>query len=206
MITGTTITLWSSATQWLTHDSTLWKGIERFSVLLSYVTLFTIIYGVWQLLKFIGKYKRSRERMKAVNGSSRNPRALAVSIGGTIETVVKKYLTQKYVEDIKVTSYNVEGELSPQNIHHHLEELKKIKNEFQADAVTELHLFCKGPVMLGVLLGALFVNWSSVKLYHNRAGQYEEWAMLSSAKDLPGDNRLATQIAEVIAKTEETNG
>ena len=76
---------------------------------------------------------------------------------------------------MKNNKYSTTNEVTPHNIHEHIERLSKIKYNFQAEGVMELHLFIKGPVMMGTIIGAIFDNWITVKLYHNnRSGEYEE--------------------------------
>lgn len=65
--------------------------------------------------------------------------------------------------------------------------------------MTELHLFVKGPVVVGAILGALLDNWVAVKLYHNnRKGEYEEWTMLHFAKELSLRQSLEHEAAVAI--------
>ncbi len=111
--------------------------------------------------------------MKKVSGTTSKPMASAISFGGSIKKPVEDYLKEKYENEIPVIEYSTDKEVSQQNIHEHIKKLQELKHELQAEGVTELHLFIKGPVVLGILLGAMFDNWINVKLYHNnRKGQY----------------------------------
>lgn len=137
--------------------------------------------------------------MRAIDGSSKNPKALAVCFGGSIKKPVEDYLKGKYKHPIPVVEYSTADEVTVHNIHKHMECLSKIKYDFQTEGVMELHLFIRGPVMMGTLIGAIFDNWVIVKLYHNnRSGEYEEWAVLHTAKTLNLEEKLAYKVADLI--------
>jgi|GEM_PF-1520819 len=190
--------------QWLIDpDSRIWLYLDRISILLSYLVVFSIISGIVYFIRFLRRYRRLRACMRKVDGTSPKPMALAISFGGSIKKPVEEYISKKYTNMIPVMEYAVESEVSPQNVQDHLNKLMRIKHDMQAEGVTELHLFIKGPVIFGVLAGAMFDNWCNVKLYHNnRQGEYEEWAMLHNAKELTPDERLAVQVAKAMEDRE----
>lgn len=203
LFTKTKIILWFSAEMsfhWLTNpDSNVWLYLDRISILLSYIVVFSIISGIVYFIRFLRRYKRLKAPMKKVDGTSPKPMALAISFGGSIKKPVEEYLAKKYKNRLPVIEYTADTEVSPHNVHNHTQKLLGIKHDMQAEGVTELHLFIKGPVIFGVLAGAMFDNWCNVKLYHNnRRGEYEEWAMLHHAKELSPDEQLAVQVLKIM--------
>jgi len=186
--------------QWLIDpDSRIWIYLDRISILLSYLVVFSLISGIVYLIRFLRRYRRLRANMRKVDGTSPKPMALAISFGGSIKKPVEEYISKRYGNRIPILEYTDNREVSPQNVQHHLNKLLEIKHDMQAEGVTELHLFIKGPVIMGALAGAMFDNWCNVKLYHNnRKGDYEEWAMLHHAKELRPDEELAVQIAKTL--------
>ncbi|MEW6418384.1 MAG: hypothetical protein AB1480_09725 [Nitrospirota bacterium] len=186
--------------EWFTTtDSKIWFYIDRVSVLLSYVVVFSIGSAFYYFMRFLRRYRRLKNAMRVIDGSSKNPKAFAVCFGGSIKKAVEDYLKAKYQYPIPLTEYAVTSEVTPHNIQKHIEQLSKIKNDFQSHGVTELHLFVKGPVIMGTVLGAIFDNWVTVKLYHNnRSGEYEEWTVLHSAKTLTLEERLEYKVADLI--------
>jgi hypothetical protein len=98
-----------------------------------------------------------------------------------------------------VTEYAVMTEITSQNVQKHIDNLSKIKTDFKSEGVTELHLFIKGPVTMGTIIGAICDNLVTVKLYHNnRSGEYEEWTVLHSAKSLNLEERIEYRVADLI--------
>ncbi|MBE0426922.1 MAG: SAVED domain-containing protein [Nitrospirae bacterium] len=186
--------------EWFTGpDSEIWVYLDRVSIILSYIVVFSIIYGIVVLVKFFRRYRKIKTHMKKVDGTSPKPMALAISFGGSIKKPVEDYLNKHYTQSISIMDYSSEKEVTPQNIHDHIKKLLELKHDLQAEGVTELHLFIKGPVIFGALVGAMFDNWCNVKLYHNnRKGEYEEWAMLHAAKELSPDEQLAVQTAKML--------
>lgn len=168
--------------------SDLWTWLDRGSILLSYVTLITLIFAAVQGVRLVRDYRRrQRELQKLAVGSSSRPVALAISFGGSIETAVKDFLAQRYPgATIPVREYQETGEVTTQNVFRHLNQLRLLKERLQSEGVSEVHLFYKGPLAVATGLGAIFDNWVTVKVYqNNRAGLYEDWLTLDTAKAQP---------------------
>jgi len=151
-------------------------------------------------LRYLSRYRRLRRLIKSVNGASSRPRALAISFGGSIKMAVADYLRGSYAgTDIPVVEYAAAREVTVESVDDHLRNILAMKHDLQAQGVTELHLFFKGPVALAVLLGALLDNWVGVKIYQNgRSGQYEAWTMLHVAKELGSDERFTMELARAM--------
>jgi hypothetical protein len=181
---------------WLIGDpnSTAWLMIDRISILLSYLVVVTIVTIAWQCFRFI----RLRRRLGRLAGTSRRPRALALAFGGgTIKVAVQEFLATAYRAPVPVEEY-VADEVTPRNVHRHLEQIRRIKERLQTEGVTELHLFLKAPVVVGTAVGAIFDNWVGVKLYHkDREGGYVAWTTLGQAKAASIPEELADGATEL---------
>lgn len=190
--------------EWLIRpDAAGWLVLERIGTLLQYVTVISIAYATWEFARFLRRFRARRQLLhRLASGETARPQALAVSFGGSIRPAVEAFLATAYPGRwISVREYRSDEEVTRHTVHRHEEALRKIKEEFQAQGVTELHLFVKGPVVVGAILGALLDNWVAVKLYHNnRQGQYEEWTMLHFAKEL--SLRQTLEDAAAVAITE----
>jgi len=113
-----------------------------------------------------------------------NPRGLALSVlqdnrSVSIKKQVEEYLKMTYGKNIQVDEILMDG-LSQDKIQDFLNKLREKRRIYEADYVTELHVFIAGPIIAGVLLGASFDNWIPVKLYHmnHETKKYEYWTPL----------------------------
>jgi hypothetical protein len=175
-------------------NSTAWLVVDRVSILLSYFVVLSIAAFVWGFLR----HRRRRRRLAAIAGATARPQAFALAIGGgTIERAVADFLAGAYPHPIPLEEIAF-GEVSAQNVHRLLEQVRRAKERFQSDGVTELHLFLKAPVALGAAIGAIFDNWVPVKLYHQQRGVYEAWTTLHQAKRPPLDEDLRQKVQEMI--------
>ena len=175
-------------------DSTAWLVIDRVSIVLSYFVVLSIGGLLWTFFR----HRRRRSRLAAIAGGTARPQAFALAIGGgTIKEAVTGFLATAYSHPIPVEEH-VFGEVSARNVHGLLEEVRRLKERFQSDGVTELHLFLKAPVALGAAVGAIFDNWVPVKVYHQQRGVYEAWTTLHQAKRPALDEELGERVLETI--------
>lgn len=188
---------------WLTSpDSNFWLWADRLSILLSYAVVATIaavLYQFWHV-------RQQRRRIAALAGRTDRPGALAVSFGNAnITEPVRQFLAAAYPDrEIPVVECCATGEVTPHNVHGHLDRLRRLKEQMQTEGVTELHLFVFGPLALAVALGAIFDNWVGVKVYqHTRDGAYVPWFTLGQAKAAPTSEALAERIYEALDPTPE---
>jgi len=186
--------------EWLSGnpDSTFWLTVDRISILLSYVVVVSVVALVWQVLRFL----RHRRRLRRVAGKSRRPQALALAFGGgSIRVAVEGFLANAYEVTIPVEEY-AGDEVTPANIHRHLEKIRRLKERFQSEGVTELHLFLKAPMALALAVGAVFTNWGEVKVYQqSRAGGYEAWTTLAQAKAASIPDELTERLLETLDRS-----
>ena len=185
---------------WLTStDSSVWLWLDRVSIVLSYAVVLSILAFVFNVFR----YRRKRKELIEIEGKTALPKALCLSFGGgSIKLAVSDYLKETYPDrKIAVSEYKGD-EVTPQNVHKHEEEIRKLKERYQSKGVTELHLFMKGPLGLALAVGAIFDNWVAVKIYqNNREGSYEPWTALHHAKAVP----IADIFAEKIIQAVEPN-
>jgi len=177
-------------------DSAFWLGLDRLSILLSYFVVISILAFVYNVFR----YRRQRKKLAAVAGTTSKPKALALSFGGgSIKEAAQDYLIHTYGErSIPLDEYQAD-EITTENIHKHEEEIRRIKESYQSEGVTELHLFMKGPVALALAVGAIFDNWVSVKVYqHRRDGGYVPWTTLDQAKATPIADELAERALRML--------
>lgn len=175
-------------------DSTAWLVIDRVSILLSYFVVVSIAILIWGLLRHL----RRRRRLASISGGTLRPHAFALAVGGgTIRQAVADYLAVAYANPIPIDEL-VFGDVTAKNVHGLLEDVRRLKDRFQSEGVTELHLFLKAPVALGAAVGAIFDNWVPVKLYHQQRGVYEAWTTLHQAKRPALDEDLGERVQEMI--------
>ncbi len=67
---------------------------------------------------------------------------------------------------MEIEELNMNGINSRDDLEEFLNRLREKKRFFDAQGITELHLFIAAPVQAGVLVGGVFDNWIPVKLYH----------------------------------------
>ncbi len=118
-----------------------------------------------------------------VNSSA--PVAFAVSLipnSDSIKNSVQTFLDFKGWK-MPIEELNMDGIKNSDDLEDFINRLRVAKRLFDAQNFTEIHLFIAGPVQAGVLVGAMFDNWKSVKLYHKPQTPpphvYEYWMPLT---------------------------
>jgi hypothetical protein len=80
---------------------------------------------------------------------------------------------------MKIEELIMDGINTRTDLIDYVNKLRELKRTLSAEGTTELLLFIQGPVMSGVLAGAVFDNWIPVKLYHKptppKPQIYEYW-------------------------------
>jgi hypothetical protein len=177
-------------------NSAFWLWADRISIILSYIVLGTIGGFILNTLR----YRSKRKEMVNIAGRTLRPQALALAFGGgSIRKAVEEHLQHIYPgSQIPVEVYQAE-EITAENIHKHEEAIRRLKERFQSENVTELHLFMKGPVALALAVGAIFDNWVTIKIYHSkREGGYEPWTTLHHAKAASITDELAERVTQLV--------
>lgn len=132
-----------------------------------------------------------KRKMLRQAGSTTNPYVLVVSFGeDRIETAVRNFM-RTVAPHAPIEVYHESSDITPANLDRHLSALRKLKSLFQEKGATELHVFLKTPVALGMVLGVLFDNWIDVYIYHKqRDGFYTCWTTVSRVKAVRPDDPI----------------
>lgn len=176
-------------------SATVWDYLGKADVVFS--LLATIFAGfaalkLWQqnhrikeLAKAVPPIKNFKEQVEYYSGiQTSKPVAFAISliprnesIRGSVQTFLKTQGWKMEIEELNMNGINNQEELEK-----FINDLRKKRRLFDAQQVTELHLFIAGPVVAGAIVGALFDNWIPVKLYHKSTPPkptiYEYWMPL----------------------------
>src|SRR3990172_2116603 len=123
------------------------------------------IYGSTPAVKDI---KNHIEAYKGIQTG--NPRAFVLSLlpdshSQSISVTVNSFLKAQKLE-MKIEELNMNGIQTEEDIEKLINGLREKRRIFEAQNVTELHLFIAGPVTAGVIIGALYDNWITIKLYN----------------------------------------
>ena len=180
----------------MTWYEQLWDWLTRFDTAFSILsTIFAgfAAYRLWQqnkrlreLAKTTPKMENFTEQVKYYGGiQTSKPMAFALSLisrGESIKDPVQTFLkTQGW--HMEIEELNMNGINNSNDREYFMNALREKRRLFDAQQVTELHLFIAGPVVAGVLIGAMFDNWIPVKLYHKPQPAppsiYEYWMPLT---------------------------
>ena len=173
----------------------IWDFLGRTDIVFG---LLATIFSGFAALKLRQQSKRLKELAKATphmenfkeqvnyhaGVKTTNPKAFALSLiprGESIKEAVKTFLnSQGWKMDVE--ELNMNGINNKADLEFFINELRKKRRLFDAQCVTELHLFVAGPVMAAALTGAMFDNWIPVKLYQKPQppppNVYEYWGPL----------------------------
>jgi hypothetical protein len=179
----------------MTIISGIWPFVEKLSILFSFLAA---IFAFWSWLKL---RQQNNKIIEIAEGSpeietlaeqidfhskvnSLNPIALAVSLIPTVSSIkndVEIFLKFQHWK-MKIEELTMDGINNKNDLMDYCNNLRRMKRVLSAKGVTELHLFIQGPVMAGVIAGAIFDNWVPIKLYHKPTPShpqiYEYWMPL----------------------------
>lgn len=121
-----------------------------------------------------------QELLKRHQGvKSSNPVALALSLTPATDSIRNSVESFFGIQgwNMPIEELNMNGINTAQDIEIFLNMLKQKRRFIDEAGHTEVHLFISGPVQAATLVGAFFVHWIPVKLYHksNVTGTYEYW-------------------------------
>jgi hypothetical protein len=133
-----------------------------------------------ELCKTMPPIQDFQELLKRHEGvKSTSPVALALSLtpaANSIKNSVESFFkTQGW--SMPIEELNMNGINNRQDIENFLNLLKQKRRFIDEAGYTEVHLFISGPVQAATVVGAFFVHWIPVKLYHksNVTQTYEYW-------------------------------
>ena len=114
-----------------------------------------------------------------------NPVTLAMSLvpqTPSIKEDVEKFLDIMRLK-MDIEELNMSGIISSDDVERFINLLREKRYLFDLQGRTEVHLFVQGPVVAGILIGAIFDNWKPVKLHHKPTpgipAIYQYWCPLT---------------------------
>lgn len=156
---------------------TFWQTIDNISGLLGILTVLFSGYAavqLWRQNRLLRQAPRIEattfaEMVSAYEGiQTPKPVALAISVlpsSNSIQSQVQQFLSIKQwqmpIEEIQMLGIN-----SRSDLNDFVNELAQRRMDFELKGYTEIHLFLAGPVVAGVIVGAMYDNWLPIKLYH----------------------------------------
>jgi len=174
----------------------IWQFLTSIETILSLLAMVFAFYASFKFWKWRRELKALAEKAPKIENFKENvefhkgiktinPIALAISLvpqTPSIKKAVEIFLKSNNLK-MKVEELNMNGIKNPEDIEEFIHTLTKKRHLFEHQGVTEVHLFIQGPVMAGVLVGAMLDNWKPVKLYHKPTPAppaiYEYWCPLT---------------------------
>ena len=169
--------------------------LEPFEIVISFITMIFAGYASFRLLRqnrrlkelarLAPKIENFQDKITFYKGvQTTKPVALALSLiphGTSIKNDVEHFLNTMGWK-MEVDELNMNGINSPSDIETLINSLREKRNLLDLQQNTEVHLFLQGPVVSGVLIGAMFDHWKPVKLYHKPTPSvpavYQYWCPL----------------------------
>ncbi|MBF8278334.1 MAG: hypothetical protein HW390_3407 [Candidatus Brocadiaceae bacterium] len=169
--------------------------LEPFEVIISFITMIFAGYASFRLLMQNRRLKElARSAPKIENFQdmitfyegvqTQNPIALALSLVSQSQSIKKdvELFLNTMGWKMEIVEINMHGIKPPKDIETLINLLREKRYLFDLQGNTEVHLFLQGPLVSGILLGAIFDNWKPVKLYHKPTPSvpavYQYWCPL----------------------------
>jgi len=173
-----------------------WSWFSRLDNIIGVLAAIFSGYAAWKLHQQSQRLRELAERSPKIENikdlitthagvNSSAPVALAVSLISNSDSI--RNSVQTFLDfsgwKMPIEELNMDGINGPEDLENFVNRLRVAKRYFDAQNFTEIHLFIAGPVQAGVLIGAMFDNWKSVKLYHKPQTPppqvYEYWMPLT---------------------------
>ncbi len=170
--------------------------LEPFESIISFITMIFAGYASFRLMRQNRRLKELARSTPKIEGfqdkitfyegvQTTKPIAVALSLvphATTIRNDVELFLKTKGW-NMEVVERNMNGINLPSDIEKLINYLREIRNLLDLQQNTEVHLFLQGPVVSGILIGAMFDHWKPVKLYHKPTPSvpavYQYWCPLT---------------------------
>ena len=170
--------------------------LEPFEIVISFITMIFAGYASFRLLRQNRRLKELARSAPKIEGfqdkitfyegvQTTRPIAIALSLvphGTSIKKDVEQFLNTMGWK-MEVEELNMNGINSRSDIETLINSLREKRNLLDLQQNTEVHLFLQGPVVSGVLIGAMFDHWKPVKLYHKPTPSvpavYQYWCPLT---------------------------
>ncbi|WP_347274290.1 SAVED domain-containing protein [Candidatus Kuenenia sp.] len=171
------------------------ESLEPFESIISIITMIFAGYASFRLMmqnrrlkelaRTAPKIENFQDKIKFYEGvQTCNPIALALSLvpqTPSIKKDVEQFLNTMGWK-MEVDEINMNGINSQSDIETLINRLREKRHLFDLQGNTEVHLFIQGPVVSGILSGAMFDHWKPVKLYHKSTPSvpavYQYWCPL----------------------------
>ena len=184
-------------TFWQFLSKTFWPIMTNLETLFSFLAMVFAGYvslRLWRqnrqlrdLARGAPKIENFQENAKFWEEDKRttNPVALAISLvpqAQSIKKDVEDFLNTKGWK-MPVEEIRMEGINNLNGVENFINTLREKRQLFDLQGVTEVRLFFQGPVMAGVLVGAMYDHWKPVLLYQKyrlpHPMLYEYWGILT---------------------------
>ena len=171
------------------------EPLEPFEIIISLITMIFAGYASFRLMmqnrrlkelaRTAPKIENFQDKIRFYEGiQTSNPIALALSLvphAPSIKKDVEQFLsTMGWKMDVE--EINMNGINSQSDIEILINQLREKRHLFDLRGNTEVHLFLQGPVVSGILIGAMFDHWKPIKLYHKSTPSvpavYQYWCPL----------------------------
>jgi hypothetical protein len=171
--------------------------IQPIQIIISIIILFFSGYASFSLrkqnkqlreiAKTAPKIENFPDRVKFYEGKqTSNPVALAIALTPqtlSIKKDVETFLNSvDWGKGIRIEEITMKGINNPEDLERFVNLIREKRHLFDLQGVTEIHLFIQGPIICGILIGAIFDNWKPVKLYHKPTPSipniYQYWCPL----------------------------
>ncbi|HHL38919.1 MAG TPA: hypothetical protein ENJ37_00240 [Deltaproteobacteria bacterium] len=157
----------------------LWTWFTNVEAIFSFLAMVFSGFSGWRLWRQNRQLRELARKTPSLDGLreriefyekapvSETPVALAVSLVSATHSIkgdVEAYLKASG-KKMKVMELNMDGIKGRDGIEKFINRLRAMRRELETMMASEVHLFLQGPVMAGVLIGAVFDNWRPVILY-----------------------------------------
>lgn len=170
--------------------------LEPFENITSFIIMIFAGYASFRLLMQNRRLKELARSAPKIEGfqnmitsyegvQTLNPIALALSLvphSPSIKKDVEIFLNVMGWK-MEIVEINMPGINPPKDIEILINQLREKRYLFDLQGNTEVHLFLQGPLVSGIILGAIFDNWKPVKLYQKPKepvpAVYQYWCPLT---------------------------
>ncbi|PCH54249.1 MAG: hypothetical protein COC22_00620 [Flavobacteriaceae bacterium] len=164
------------------HMQGVWLYLDRLGLVLGIIAFVPILYGVWKYLQYVRSEEKERKLIHTQLGTQ--PAVLIVSIGGScIRNAVENFLRKNGgFEDFDFESrvfvvHRNSNQISASDVDSIMKEFEEKVGDIRLKAADKIHLFVKGPIAIGTMVGEVLANGVSTLVYHHQDG-YQNWGAL----------------------------
>ncbi|MEW8980043.1 MAG: hypothetical protein AB2385_16785 [Symbiobacterium sp.] len=161
----------------------IWDWMDKASIIIG---LGTFLFSALTWFQVRRMRKRWAEQARRITvGDQAVPGVLIINVASEpISATVRRFVaTQEWgwerLDELPWQEVVWAKEVTPEILDDLLDRVRTARAELQARGCDSLHLFIRGPVMIGALVGALLGNGIPTILYHMDSKQgYQSWGYL----------------------------